>query len=147
MELYNFIDKERTTISILRAWHDKHWKAEHGKEEIKSIDARLSSVSTSRVGRNVSGGTSDYNDALAAAIDKKELAAYGQSKAEEYIHELAPYWEQLTADEQYVLTARFVDHQEGNGIERIRHKYNIEKTEAYNRSNAALRRLAALIFW
>ena len=46
-----------------------------------------------------------------------------------------------------MLTVRFVDQGEDNGIKQIMDRFQYEKTKAYKMSNAALEKLAKLIFW
>ena len=86
-------------------------------------------------------------DALCKSIDKKSAALYGLKKAKEYERDVAACWERLTEDEQYCLTARFIDHEERNGIQRIMDRFCVERSEAYRRSDAALTRLSKLLFW
>lgn len=147
MGLIDYIDTKRVTIEILKDWHDQHWKADQKKKEILEIDRRMTSL-TSALGSNpVKGGSSKTEEMLCASIDKKTVAEHGLRLAKEYIAEIGPAWNRLTEDEKFYLSARFIDYDERNGIDLIMRKYNISKTEAYNRSNDALGRLSKLVFW
>lgn len=146
--LSDYIDPVKTTIAILKDWRDTEWKLETSRETIEEINTRLES-STSRLGTSpVSGGGGNKVEAaMVAGISQKEIAEKGYTKASEYMQQLRPAWDRLTENEQYMLTVRFVDHEEGDGIKRIMDRYYVSKSEAYNMSNAALQRLAKLIFW
>ena len=148
MQLIEYIDTIQATINILRDWRDQQHKAETGKDRITAIDERMISLNSRLGSTPVEGGGTKSQEALCAQIDRKALAKMGYERAKEYLAELEPCWERLTEDERYMLTARFVDPPYGGGgIGRIMEKYNVEKTKAYDMSNAALKRLSKLIFW
>ena len=67
--------------------------------------------------------------------------------AEEYFEELMPCLARLTDEERDMIYLRWIDYEERDGIQAIMDSHHIAKTEAYKRSNAALSRLARLIFW
>ena len=78
---------------------------------------------------------------------KTEIVERGYYLARDYLRELTPCWERLSEEEQYMLTVRFIDREEGNGISRLMERYHISRSEAYRRSEAALNRLSRLLFW
>ena len=145
MRMTDYIDKTKTTVDILRDWRDQQWKAENGRERLAEINARLTSV-TGRMSPVVSGGNRS-GDAMAEGLAKKEIVARGYDMARDYLRELTPCWERLSEEEQYMLTVRYIDHDEGNGIGQIMEKYHVSRSEAYRRSDAALSRLSKLLFW
>jgi hypothetical protein len=147
MSLIDYIDTDKTTVSILRDWNDQHWKFDFNKDRIEEISSRLTSISSRADKVMVSGGGADMDDKYASVIDKKTVLEHGYQLASEYKSELMPCWNRLTPDEQFMLVCRFIDRDETRGIDAIMAKYFIGKTEAYNRSNAALQRLSKLIFW
>lgn len=148
MRMTDYIDRQKTTADILRDWHDQQWKAETGRERLREINTRLTSV-TARVGSTpVSGGGGNkVEEALVNGLAKKEIAQRGYDMARAYLHELTPCWERLSEDERYVLTVRYIDQEEGGGIQRIMDRYHVSRSEAYRRSDAALSRLSKLLFW
>lgn len=148
--LIDFVEerREQITIDILKAWRDMEWKATNGRDQVEEIETRLTSTTSHLGSTPVSGGGGNkVESAMAEGIHQKEMAEHGYHKAKEYMGQITPCWERLTEDERYMLMVRFIDHAEGDGIKRIMNRYCIEKTEAYTRSNAALKRLAKLIFW
>ena len=148
MGVIDYFDAKRTTIAILKDWHDQRWKLDHAAERIAEINGRLySTKSASSDTVPVQGGANRTEDNLCAGIDKKELLLHGLKKAEEYERDLSACWDRLTDDERFCLTARFIDHEEGGGIQRIMDRLCVERSEAYRRSDAALDRLSKLLFW
>lgn len=145
--LIDYIEPVKVTKAILRDWRDQEWKATNGKDQIEEIETRLTKT-TPNIGSTpvMGGGGNKIETAMTDGIHKKEIVEHGYIKAREYMGEIAPCWNRLT-EERYMLMARFIDHVEGDGIKRIMDRYSIEKTEAYNKSNAALKHLAKLIFW
>jgi len=149
MRMADYIDKNKTTVDILRDWRDQQWKAEIGRERLAEIDARLHKV-TRRPGSRIGKGSleNETETVLAEELTRKtEIIARGYCMARDYVRELMPCWERLSEEERYMLTVRYIDPLEGNGISRIMEKYHISRSEAYRRSEAALNRLSRLLFW
>jgi len=145
--LVDFIDVEKTTVAILKAYRDMEWKRIQSEQRIEQIDAQLASATPSYGSTPVSGGGNKTQEAWCAAIDQKTLAELGGKKAEEYFAQLEPCLDRLTPEEYDLILRRWIDYGEYNGIRSIMDNYHVEKTVAYERSNAALKRLAKLLFW
>lgn len=145
-KLIGYIDRPRATIAILRDYRDQLWKLENDPRRIREIEEAVASPRGMSAAA-VRGGGSRFEEHLCAAIDKKDVLREGQRQAKEYKAEFMPCWARLTDEERDMLTLRFVDYREGNGIKAIMEKYNVSKSEAYNRSNEALSRLTKLLFW
>lgn len=147
MKLLQYINRRQATIDILRDWNNQQWKADNSRKKIREIDDRITTVFP-RLGKDpVQGGGSKTEELLCAAIDQKTVAEYGAVEARRYFAEIEPCWERLTEDEKLVLTARYIDYNEHDGIQRIMSRLNVEKSKAYDLSNAALERLTKLLFW
>lgn len=146
--LIDYVDPVKATIAILKDWRDQEWKATNGRDQIEEIYTRLTST-TSHLGSTpvTGGGGNKVESAMTEGIHQKEIAEHGYLKAREYMGEISPCWERLTEDERYMLMVRFIDHAEGDGIARIMSRYCVSRTEAYRKSDAALRRLSKLMFW
>ena len=149
MRMTDYIDRNKTTVDILRDWHDQQWKAEIGREQLAEIDARLHRV-TAKPGGGIGRGSLEngVEAALAQELTRKtEIIARGYYMARDYVRELQPCWERLSEAERFMLTARYIDRDEKYGIQRIMNEYHISRSEAYRRSDAALNRLSKLLFW
>ena len=148
MRMTDYIDCCKTTEDILRDWRDQHWKEENARARLAEIEARLTGT-TGLPGRApVSGGGDNRREAaLAAGLTQKEIVTRSYNMARDYLRELLPCWERLSEEEKFMLTVRYVDRDEKNGIRRIMDEYHISRSEAYRRSDAALNRLSKLLFW
>lgn len=145
--LIDYLDPVKATKAILRDWRTQEFRAEYGRDRIGEIDAGMIRLGGLSDATPVQGGGNRQQEAVCSAIDRKTVAERGYHRAVTYMQEIKPYWDQLTEDEQYMLTVRFVDQGEYNGIKQIMDHFRYEKTKAYKMSNAALEKLAKLIFW
>lgn len=141
-----YLDIEGATIRMLRAWDDKIWIAEHSKPYTDMLNDRMISSKPSLGSEPVQGGSSRQEQNLCDLIDKLDIASVRYEHAVKFLQEMDSAWQQLTADEQYMITERWINHGTNNGIDHIMEKFYVGKTEAYDRSKAALRRLAVLIY-
>ena len=80
-------------------------------------------------------------------MDREVVTGRGYRCACEFLNEVEPAWDRLSPDEQFMLRARFIDRDEGGGIESIMKALYIGRTEAYRRSDLALNKLAKLLYW
>lgn len=145
--LIDYLDPVKATKAILRDWRTQEFRAEYGRDRIGEIDAGMVRLGGLSDATPVQGGGNRQQEAICSAIDRKTVAERGYHRAVTYMQEIKPYWDQLTEDEQYMLTVRFVDHDLGDGIKRVMERFRVEKSQAYDISNAALVKLAKLIFW
>ena len=148
MGAVDYIDVKRTAISVLKDWNNQRFKLEHEAERLKEIQSDMLSLKGTALDRvPVKGGTSKREERLCNAIDRKAVAMQALKSAREYDQDVTPCWERLTFEEQFCLTARFIDHEEGDGIKRIMERFCVERSEAYRRSDAALDRFSRMLFW
>ena len=148
MGAIDYIDTQKTTIRMLHDWYDQYWKLENASQRIAEINDRMRSIRSASSGSDpVQGGASRTEENLCNAIDQKMVARHGLNKAQEYDRDISACWERLTPEEQFCLLARFIDHEEGDGIAKIMERFQVKRTEAYELSNRALCRLSKLIFW
>lgn len=138
--------REKATIDALRDYYDQKWKLENDPKRIRELTESITAPQGMSV-TPVHGGGSRREERLCEVIDKKAVIENGYRRAVEYHREFEPCWNRLTDDERNILTLRFVDYLDGGGIKRTMDKYNISKTEAYRRSDQALRRLTKLLYW
>ncbi len=146
-KLIQYIDRERATIAALRDYRDQLWKLEADPERIKELRAIIEAPARGVISQVTTRGSRSTEDRVDAMIDRVSVLEQGYQQAEEYQDELAPCWARLSPEERDMLTLRWVDWDEGGGIDAIMAKYHVEKSAAYERSNAALKRLSLLLFW
>lgn len=147
MGLLDYIDTEKTTIAILKDWRDQEWRRENTGRTLRSINDRMTALNGFNDATPVQGGGNKREEMLCGLIDKKTVAMHGYEMAKEYFAEIERCWRQLTDDERFLLECRFIDGKDAGGIHRIMERFCVEKSRAYELSNAALTRLSKLLFW
>lgn len=147
MSVYDFLDREQATKKILRGWHDRIFIRTRNAEKIEVIRTRLTKT-TGGVGSSpVKGGGSTKEEQLVNGLDAIDMLEREIYEADEVQREVEICWDRLTQDEQTCLREMFIDNEDRQGYRRVMNALHVEKTEAYNRVNAALERLTTLLFW
>lgn len=150
--LLEYIDFEAATKKILRDYEDKIWQLEQYKKQIKEINGDMTSTKGRMMSSTpVSGGSSQAEDVLAKAIDRKQLLEKGLKKVNHYTKIFIPAWERLTEEERYLLSERYVRPRRhrnayGEWVTKVEVKMHISRSEAYRRSDEALERLTDLLW-
>lgn len=148
MNAIDYIDVNKAAIAVLKDWNNQRFKLEHEAEKLKEINSAMLSPRGAALDRvPVQGGANRMEETLCNAIDRKTAAMQALKAAKEYDQDVTPCWERLTNDERFCLTARFIDHEEGDGIKRIMERFCVERSAAYRMSDTALSRFAKLLFW
>jgi hypothetical protein len=147
MKMLDYIDTEKATVAALKDWNSQRFKFDSYKEKTLDIKYQMERTKGQSFTAPIKGGGSRQEERLAALIDKKDVLEHGYNVAKSYLQEIEGPWALLSEEDQYMLTARFVDYEEGDGIKRIMERFFIGKSEAYTRSNAALKKLSKLLFW
>ena len=127
MGAVDYIDTKATAKAILMDWWNQH-------DKLEQLPGRISEIQEKR--------RITERDQL-----KTDIAVRGLEKAWEYVQDITPVWNMLTDDERFLLKSRFIDYETGNGIKHIMERFCVERSEAYRRSDAALKRFAKLLFW
>ena len=146
--LLKYLDTRKATIAALRDWHIQHWKAEQGREYIKRINEQLISVPlgmgevcpSTRYAKNTEAS-------FTRQFDKKDLVMRSYEQSFEYVEKMDRCWETLSERQQKLLTLRYIDHEERDGISKIMSIFNVSKSEAYRMSDAALTKLQKELYW
>ncbi|MBQ4093778.1 MAG: hypothetical protein IJC61_01915 [Oscillospiraceae bacterium] len=148
MGLIDYLDRKRAAVAALRDYEDMRWKMERAGSVIEAANDRMTSLPSMSSGVSVQGGESGRQGLLDSQIDRKRAAEHGLRCAQEYFREFIPAWERLTPQEQALLRLRYVEYpRDSRWVDVVRERYNIERSEAYRRSDEALDRLAKLMFW
>lgn len=145
MKMMDYIDVEKTTIAVLKDWHNQQYKIDSAADSIASVDSALKRITPTYSEAAGGGSGNRVEEKLTNGIAKKDAILHGLEEARAYMHEFDSAWAQLSEEEQYVLRVRFIENQ--GGIKRIMDRFFIGKTEAYNKCNAALAKLSRLLFW
>jgi len=136
---------DKAAAHVLQDWYIMEERLDEAPEKIWLAMERMTSLRGFNSATPVQGGGNKREEMLVQSIDSKMLAEKGAEDARAYFACVMPAWNSLTPDEQYVLRERFIEG--GNGLQRIMHRKNVEKTAAYNMCNSALKKFRRKIFW
>lgn len=136
---------DKAAVNVLKDWLTMEERMDDAPEEIWLANERMTSIRGFNSATPVQGGGNKREEMLVNNIDMKDLAERGLQEAQNYFDCVMPAWASLTDDERYLLRERFVE--EGNGLQRIMKRRNVEKSTAYNLCNNALRKFRKKLFW
>lgn len=147
MTIYDYLDRELATKKILRGWNDRIFKRARSSERIELIHTRLTKTTGGVGSTPVKGGGSSKEEQLVNGIDAIIMLEREINDADAVQRTVEICWDRLTKEEQTCLREMFIDNEDRQGYRRVMDALHVEKTEAYNRVDSALKRLAALLFW
>lgn len=136
---------DKAAVNVLKDWLTMEERMDDAPEKIWLANERMTSIRGFNSATPVQGGGNKREEMLVNNIDLKDLAERGLQEAQTYFDCVMPAWASLTDDERYLLRERFVE--EGNGLQRIMKRRNVEKSTAYNLCNSALRKFRKKLFW
>lgn len=136
---------DKAAVNVLKDWLTMEERMDDAPERIWLANERMTSIRGFNSATPVQGGGNKREEMLVNNIDMKDLAERGLQEAQNYFDCVMPAWASLTDDERYLLRERFVE--EGNGLQRIMKRRNVEKSTAYNLCNSALRKFRKKLFW
>lgn len=136
--LIDYLDVKNGVAAALRDYNNQQFKMECGRDRLTELDRRIMPLN-----RHVG----DNSGQFASVIDKRDAALHGYQQAKDYFAEIIPALDRLTEGGRFMLTVRYIDWDEGGGIEKIMDALHVGRTEAYRRSEMALARLAKLLLW
>ena len=143
-EIIKTISEEKAYLmrKHLAKWRDYAYILASARGEIERLDEYMISYPATLGSTPVQGGSSKREDCLVNTIDAKVLLEAQLECANNYFAELKPAWDTLTDEEKDYITLRYIDPD--TDIHDVMRKYHIEKTEAYQRCNNAVMRLASV---
>jgi len=146
--ILDYIDFELATKKVLRSYEDMVWQQAQCQKQVQNIEQRMTAPKSPILSSTpVSGGGSSTEDMWIKSIDKKAILESDLGDAKIYMGWFLPAWSRLTEEEQILLKERFMrKNNRGQWVETVRGRLFIAKSEAYDRSNEALRHLTFLLW-
>lgn len=146
--IWKYLDKRSATVEAIKDYSSMQFIIEHTDEKIKEEQNKMVSLGSPRYnGMPHSHNPRDAEDRIIGGIEEIDVLKERYRQAVEYMEWFQPSWDQLTADEQYVLEAFYTEgYEDTSVVYAICDKYNIERSSAYNKKNRALQHLQVLLF-
>ena len=141
------MDWKSIAIEKLKEHRAKKQALEGIPLEIAAIDSRIKSTRSVQTDRPIvmrSGNT--YDDKILTCIARKEELCRVLDRARLAVQEVNGALQILTPEEQKVLEIIYMSSERGGQMERLCEEFNINKTSAYNRRDAALRKFTIAMY-
>ena len=146
--IWKYLDKRSATVEAIKDYSSMQFIIEHTDEKIKEEQNKMVSLGSPRYsGMPHSHNPRAAEDRIIGGIEEIDVLKERYRQAVEYMEWFQPSWDQLTADERYVLEAFYTEgYEDTSVVYAICDKYNIERSSAYNKKNRALQHLQVLLF-
>lgn len=146
---WNYLDKRSGTVQAIKDFSSMKFIIDSTDSTIKNVYDGMSGVGSPNMdGMPRSHDPKAGEGRIVSGIDEIDVLKERYRQAVEYMAWFVPAWEQLSEDEQFLLTT-FYEHEEYSmvsPVDIICQTYNIERSTAYNRKNKALNHLMTLLF-
>jgi hypothetical protein len=147
---WSYLDKKSAAIEALKDFASMEFIIQNHADVEEDIRERMTGLGSSlpdgmpRAPSNPHAGESR----MAAALDEIDVLKERYRRALEYMVWFRPAWQELSEDEQFVLTEFFL-REEGSktdAVLNIGERLCLERAQVYRRKDKAAARLALLLF-
>jgi len=133
-------------IEKLKQYEAKKRSLQNIPEEIKRLESAMQSIrSATADGNPVQGGGSGREDMYLSNIVRREELERSLEQAQKWVALADAGLEILTAEERLILDRFYINPAKGN-VDRLCGELGIEKSQVYNRKDAALRRFTISLY-
>ena len=118
-------------------------------DEVKNIHEGMESISSpSFDDMPKSHNAKAMEDKIIKGIVAIDVLKERYRQAIEYMNWFQPAWDELTDDEQYILTEFYIKDEDGQSLAvyTICDYFKVERSSAYNKKNRALEHLTVLLY-
>ncbi len=147
--VWQYLDKKSATIKAIQDYRSMQYIVEHTPQEIKEIHEDMESLGSPSFDDmpKVKYGKSN-EDRMVKGLVAIDVLQERYRQGIEYMNWFQPAWEELSEEEQYVLTQFYVGEEESHSraVYRVCETFNIERSSAYNKKNRTLEHLAVLLY-
>lgn len=146
--IWQYLDKRAATIKALKDYSSMEYIIRNTASEINDVHDKMSSVrSPAFDGLPHAHNPQAAEDRILKGIDEIDVLKERYRQAVEYMDWFEPAWNELSDDEQYVLTSFYMDGGSQTGaVYDICDRFHIERSSAYNKKNRALEHLTTLLY-
>lgn len=143
---WSFLDKRKAAINAMEAYDSMDFIIHHSDEEIQRVRDKMVGVGSP----NMDGMPHAHNpqaaeERMLKGIEEIDTIKERYRQAVEYMNWYKPAWEQLSDEEQFVLSVFYAQDEKGPAM-RVADHFGIERSSAYNRKNRALDHLTMLLY-
>jgi hypothetical protein len=145
---WNFLDKRKAAVEAVEAFHIMDFIIKHADDDIEFVRSRMGGASSPKLdGLPHIHNPQSIENQLLAGIDEIDMLKERYRKAVEYMDWFKPAWEQLSADEQFVLETFLMDKSEyHDAASVVSEHFGIEKSSAYKKKERAIGKITMLLY-
>lgn len=146
--IWKYLDKRSAAVDALKDYSSMEFIIANTSSEIKNARDKMSGVRSPQFdGMPRTHNPQAGEERILKGIEEIDILQERYRQAVEYMEWFKPAWEQLSADERYVLETFYDEECSQTGaVYEICDHFNIERSSAYNRKNRALAKLAVLLY-
>ena len=146
--IWKYLDKRSAAVDALKDYSSMEFIIANTSSEIKNARDKMSGVRSPQFdGMPRTHNPQAGEERILNGIEEIDILQERYRQAVEYMEWFKPAWEQLTADERYVLETFYDEECSQTGaVYEICDHFNIERSSAYNKKNRALAKLAVLLY-
>jgi len=146
--IWQYLDKRAAAVKALKDYSSMEYIIKNTDSEISDVRDRMSSMASPRYdGMPHSHNPHANEERLVKGITEIDVLKERYRQAVEYMDWFKPAWDELSDDEQYVLTTIYWnDGSQTGAVYDICDRFHIERSSAYNKKNRALEHLTTLLY-
>ena len=146
--IWKYLDKRSAAVDALKDYSSMEFIIANTSSEIKNARDKMSGVRSPQFdGMPRTHNPQAGEERILKGIEEIDILQERYRQAVEYMEWFKPAWEQLSADERYVLETFYDEECSQTGaVYEICDHFNIERSSAYNKKNRALAKLAVLLY-
>ncbi len=147
--VWQYLDKKSAAVKVLKDYSSMKYIIDNTKEEINNIHDDMGSIGSPSFDDMPKAHNPKANEErIIKGIDAIDVLKERYRQAIEYMNWFKPAWEELSDDEQYVLTEFYIndDEVQTSAVYNICDYFSIERSSAYNKKNRALEHLTVLLY-
>jgi len=146
---WTYLDKRGAAVDALKDFASMEYIIANHADNEETLREDMTAAGTSNLGSVPGSNNPHAGEArLNAKLDEIDVLKERYRQALEYMDWFRPAWEELSADEQFILTEFFLrqDITKTEAILNIGERLHVERAQAYRYKDKALNRLALLLY-
>ena len=146
--IWKYLDKRSAAVDALKDYSSMEFIIANTSSEITNTRGTMCGVRSPQFdGMPRTHNPQAGEECILKGIEEIDILQERYRQAVEYMEWFKPAWEQLSADERYVLETFYDEEGSQTGaVYEICDHFHIERSSAYNRKNRALAKLAVLLY-
>lgn len=147
--MWNYVNKREATINAIKDYYGMHFIIDTYHDELKATQTKMMGIASPHFNASPRSSNNDnqVEHRLVNGVMSTNKLNERYRAAKEYLDWFEPAWQELNADDRWVLSIFYLDSRtQTTAILAIQERFCIERTSAYNKKNRALDHLTLLLY-